>query len=156
MKGRALQTAANRVESLASPSTLCRLEQRAGLDGAHHARAILSFPVKARRARWPKVEIIFRGDSGFCRWRMLRWCENQGVRYVVGIARNKRLRGKASALIEKAGRDYRAARKQQRLFGPVYYGARTWDRARRVIAKAERTALGANPRFVATNLTQTG
>ena len=64
-----------------------------GIDAARHAWAIPSLLVRALRARWPKVEIVFRGDSGFCRWRMLRWCENHGVRYIVGIAKNSRLRG---------------------------------------------------------------
>ena len=126
-----------------------------GRDGAHHAWAILSFLVKALRARWPKREIVFRGDSGFCRWRMLRWCESRGVRYIVGIAQNPRLREQASALIEKAARDYRATRNKQRLFGRVHYGAHSWDQARRLIVKAEHTALRANHRFVVTNLKQT-
>jgi hypothetical protein len=38
------------------------------------------------RQVWPKVKIIFRGDSGFCRWRMLRWCEAHQVHYIVGLA----------------------------------------------------------------------
>ena len=126
-----------------------------GTDGARHAWAILSLLVKALRARWPKVEIVFRGDSGFCRWRMLRWCDDQSVRYIVGIAKNSRLREKASALMDKAGRDYRATGRKQRLFGSIFYSAHTWDVARRVIVKAEHTALGANPRFVITNLEQT-
>jgi len=51
----------------------------------------LSLLVKALRRHWPKVEIIFRGDSGFCRWKVLRWCERHDVKYIVGIAQNKRL-----------------------------------------------------------------
>ena len=69
----ALQTATDRVAALASPSTLCRLEQRADRETTW---AILSLLVKALRAHWPKVKIVFRGDSGFCRWRMPRWCDS--------------------------------------------------------------------------------
>ena len=126
-----------------------------GGDPARHAWAILSLLVKALRAHWPKVEIVFRGDSGFCRWRMLRWCDAHNVRYIVGIAGNERLRELASPLIERAKWNYEATRTKQRLFGSVRYGAYTWDRARRVIVKAEHNALGANPRFVVTNLKQT-
>ena len=226
----ALQTAAGRVQSLASPSTLCRLERRAdrktavaihkvlfeqfvsahpkpprrlildfdatdtplhgdqedrffhayydgycylplyvfcgrhllvsylrpsGIDAARHAWGILSLLVRALRARWPKVEIIFRGDSGFCRWKMLRWCESRGVQYIVGMARNRRLQKKAQGLMERAEQAYQVTGRKQRLFGSVWYGARTWDRSRRVIVKAEQTARGANPRFVVTNLKQT-
>ena len=56
------------------------------IDGAKHAWAILSLLVKRLRAVWPKVRIIFRGDSGFCRWRMLSWCERHDIGYIVGIA----------------------------------------------------------------------
>ena len=60
------------------------------LDPARHAWGILSLLVKALRAHWPKTEIIFRGDSGFCRWQMLRWCERHDVCYIVGLAKNPR------------------------------------------------------------------
>ena len=56
------------------------------IDGAKHAWAILALLVKRLRQAWPGVKIIFRGDSGFCRWRMLRWCEGHRVGYIVGIA----------------------------------------------------------------------
>ena len=126
-----------------------------GGDGARHAWAILSLLVKALRARWPTVQIVFRGDSGFYRWRMMRWCEDHNVRYIVGIARNDRLRERADALIKKAEGNYQDTGAKQRLFGSVHYGAYTWDRARRVIVKAEHNVLGPNPRFVVTNLKQT-
>ena len=73
----------------------------------------------------------------------------------MGIAGNDRLRELASPLIERADRNYEATRTKQRLFGSVHYGAYSWDRPRRVIVKAEHNALGANPRFVVTNLEQT-
>lgn len=57
------------------------------IDGAKHAWAILSLLVKRLCQHWPKVKIVFRGDSGFCRWRMLSWCERHGVDYIVGIAK---------------------------------------------------------------------
>ncbi len=126
-----------------------------GIDAARPAWGIVSLLVRALRARWPKVEIIFRGDSGFCRWKMLRWCESRGVQYIVGMARNRRLQKKAQGLMERAEQAYEATGRKQRLFGSVWYGARTWDRARRVIVKAEQGTRGANPRFVVTNLKQT-
>ena len=129
---------------------------------ARHAWGILALLVKALRARWPRVKIVFRGDSGFCRWRMLRWCEAHGVGYIVGIARNPRLQRQAEALLEAITRpqetsvrylDAATGRKQRRFERSVWYAAHTWDnRARRVIVKAEHTARGANPRFVVTNL----
>ena len=122
------------------------------IDGARHAWAILSLLVKRLRKAWPKAKIIFRGDSGFCRWRMLRWCERQGVYYIVGLAKNIRLNEMAQPLLDRAKQQYEQTAQKQRLFGEIQYAALTWDRARRVIVKAEHTEQGSNPRYVVTNL----
>lgn len=122
------------------------------IDGARHAWAVLALLVKRMRKAWPKVKIIFRGDSGFCRWRMLRWCENHGVYYIVGLAKNLRLNEMAKPLLDRASRQYEQTGEKQRLFGEIHYAALTWDRARRVIVKAEHTEQGSNPRYVITNL----
>ena len=47
---------------------------------------------------------------------------------------------------------YERTEQKQRLFGSFSYAASTWDRQRRVIAKAEHSSHGENPRFVVTNL----
>ena len=122
------------------------------IDGAKHAWAILALLVKRLRVTWPKVKITFRGDSGFCRWRMLRWCERHGVDYLVGIARNKRLNALAQPLLRQAHHAFERSGEKQRLFDEFFYAAGTWDRRRRVIVKAEHTARGSNPRYVITNL----
>ena len=224
----ALQTALSRDESLASPSTLCRLENRANrntavalhkvlidnfiasykqaprrlildvdatddrvhggqegrffhgyydhycflplyvfcgdqllvsylrsskIDGAKHSWAILALLIKRLRQAWPKVEILVRADSGFCRWRMLRWFDRHGVDYVIGIAKNPRLHDQSLALRTLAQWRYWMMGEKQRLFSEVRYAAQTWDTPRRVIVKAEHSARGSNPRFVVTNLT---
>ncbi len=122
------------------------------IDGAKHSWAILSLLVKRFRQEWPGVKIIIRADSGFCRHRMLNWCERHSVDYIVGIAKNKRLHGKAAHLIEKAKEDHERTREKQRLFGWISYGAKSWIGEKRVIVKAEHSAKGANPRFVVSNL----
>ena len=126
--------------------------RRSNLDGARHAWAILALLVKRLRDAWPQAKIIFRGDSGFCRWRMLRWCENHGVYYIVGLAKNNRLNALARRLLDYARRRYAETGEKQRLFGKIQYAAFTWDRPRRVIIKAEHTEQGDNPRYVVTNL----
>lgn len=93
-----------------------------------------------------------RGDSGFCRWRMLAWCERHKVGYIVGIAKNKRLNRRAQPALERAAAAYQQTGRKARLFDAFDYAAGTWDRPRRVIAKAEHTDKGANPRYVVTNL----
>jgi hypothetical protein len=124
----------------------------ANIDAARHAWAILSLLVKRFRQVWPDVRILFRGDSGFCRWKMLRWCDRHGVKYLVGLAKNPRLLKQAEPLMRQATGQFQQSRQKQRLFGDLTYAAGTWDRERRVIAKAEHTEQGENPRFVVTNL----
>ena len=122
------------------------------IDGARHAWAILSLLVKRLRREWPGVKIIFRGDSGFCRWRMLRWCDNHRIGYIVGLAKNKRINAMAADLMEQAQEQFEASGVKQRIFGETMYAAKAWDRKRRVIMKAEHSSQGNNPRYVVTNL----
>ncbi len=68
------------------------------IDGAKHSWAILSLLVNRLRQAWPNVKITFRGDSGFCRWKMLRWCDCHEVGYIVGLAKNKRLNALTKSL----------------------------------------------------------
>ena len=118
------------------------------IDGAKHAWAILSLLVKQLRKVWPRVKIIFRGDSGFCRHKMLLWCEKNEVDYVVGLAKNKRLNASSQDIQKTAEEGFKQTGNKQRLFGEFHYAAKTWGRTRRIIAKAEHTAKGSNPRYI--------
>jgi Transposase DDE domain group 1 len=120
-------------------------------DGARHAWAVLALLVKALRQKWPGVRILLRADSGFCRWKLLRWCERHSVDYLVGLAKNPRLNALSAELQAQAERQYDQRKEKVRLFDEFAYQAHTWDRPRRVLAKAEHTSKGANPRYVVTN-----
>ncbi len=122
------------------------------IDGARHSWAILSLLVKRLRQVWPKVRIIFRGDGGFCRWKMLRWCDRQNIGYIVGLAKNKRLNRLTASLQDEAAACFAATGHKVRWFTDLQYGARSWDKPRRVIAKIEYSEHGVNPRYVVTNL----
>ena len=122
------------------------------IDPAKHAWAILAKLVGALRERWPEVKIILRADSGFCRWKMLRWCEAHQVDYLVGIAKNERLKALSAKLGQRAERKHGKSGEKVRLFKRFKYRAGSWDKKRCIIAKAEHSAQGANPRFVVTNL----
>jgi hypothetical protein len=123
------------------------------IDGAKHSWAILSLLVKLFRKEWPGVQIIIRADSGFCRHRMLKWCERHNVDYIIGIAKNKRLQERAAFLMKKAQGNFERTNEKQRLFEWIRYGAKSWGSERRVIAKAEHGEKGSNPRFVISSLT---
>jgi hypothetical protein len=122
------------------------------IDASKHSRAVLKLLVRKLRAAWPEVRVTIRGDSGFCRWRLMRWCDSNGIGYVLGLAKNKVLERAARDEIERAERQFRRTGQPQRIFGSFSYAAGSWDRPRRVIAKAEHTAQGPNPRFVVVNV----
>jgi hypothetical protein len=127
-------------------------------DAGHHTRAILRWLVRRLRAAWPGVRIVVRADSGFCRWRLMRWCDRHGVGYLLGLARNAVLERASAAWAAQAEAAYRADPTQpHRVFGEFAYAAQTWDRPRRVIAKAEHLPGDkTNPRYLVTNLAGDG
>lgn len=122
------------------------------IDAAQHSWAILSLLTKRFRQEWPEVKLIFRGDSGFCRWKMLRWCEKNSIDYVVGIARNARLQPLLESQLLQAKTEFESTGEKVRRFTWLSYKASAWDKARCVIGKAEYTSQGSNPRFVITSL----
>lgn len=126
--------------------------RQSDIDASRHARAILKLLVRKFRASWPDVKITIRADSGFCRWRLMRWCDSHGIGYILGLARNPVLERAAFFWRDAAARLFQHTGQGQRIFGSFAYAASSWDRSRRVIVKAEHTAQGPNPRFVVTNV----
>jgi hypothetical protein len=113
-------------------------------------------PVVARiRQRWPLVKILLRGDGGFCREKLMAWCEREGMDYVFGLAQNDRLRKQIEPQMAQAEQLYKETKASARVFTEFFYATKdTWSRERRVIAKAERLDKGVNPRFVVTSLSE--
>jgi len=122
------------------------------IDGAQHAAAILKLLVTGLSQAWPKVKIIFRADSGFCRQKVLNWGDRKGVQYVVGLARNSRLHSLVADHESRMADAYGQTQMKQRDFLELVYGAHTWTSPRRCVARLEFGAQGANPRFVVTNI----
>ena len=131
---------------------LCAYLRPSRIDGAEHAAAILKLLVTRLRQAWPGVKIVFRGDSGFCRQRILNYCERADVHYLVGLARNTRLE-QMTEFAELAMKEaYEATGIKQRELGEFVYAAQSWARERRVITRLECGPQGTNPRYVVTNL----
>jgi hypothetical protein len=122
------------------------------IDGAKHAAALIKLLVTRLRQAWPNTRFIVRGDSGFCRRRLLQWCERSDVGYVIGLARNARLHAAVELAEASLADAYTAARSKQRLIGEFGYAAKSWSHERRVITRLEYGAQGTNPRFIVTNL----
>ena len=132
---------------------LCARLRRSNIDGAAGSIEELERIVAQIRSRWPQTRIILRGDSGFCREPLMRWCEDNEIRYVFGLARNTRLVRAIGQKMEEAKAAYRHTHRPARRFRDLTYRTRkSWSRSRRVIGKAEYLPKGPNPRFVVTNL----
>ena len=122
------------------------------IDGAKHAAAVIKLIVTRLRRAWPNTRFIVRADSGFCRRRLLQWCERADVGYIVGLARNARLHAVVEVAEACLADAYSASGAKQRLIGEFGYAAKSWSLERRVITRLEYGEQGTNPRFVVTNL----
>jgi hypothetical protein len=131
---------------------LCAYLRPSRNDGAQHTAAILKLLVRRLRQAWPEVRIIFRGDSGFCRQRVINWCERSGVHYIIGLARNPRLEAMVEFAQLALKDDYERTKQKQRLIDEFRYAAQSWPHERRVITRLEWGDQGHNPRFIVTNL----
>ena len=119
------------------------------------ALAVLKRLIKKLKKVYPKALILFRADAGFAVPALYDYLEGQpDLRYVIGFITNNRLLAKTTTLLDKAQQRYQETREKQRRFTSFSYQADSWDQPRRIIAKVEYTHLGANQRFVITNLSR--
>jgi hypothetical protein len=132
---------------------LLALLRPANIDSATGLLKHLARIVTHIRQRWPLVQIVVRGDSGFCREHLMRWCEDNRVDYVFGLARNSRLQRILGGEMHEAQQQFLHTRQPVRIFKDfLYCTKKSWSRSRRVVAKAEHLDKGANPRFVVTSM----
>lgn len=132
---------------------LCARQRCSNQDASAGSGEEVERIVKQIRRRWPKVRIILRADSGFCREELMGWCEHNRVDYVLGLARNSRLQRKIAPQLQEAKEQHQRTGKAARVFAEFSYRTRkSWSRSRRVVAKAEYLEKGENPRFVVTSL----
>jgi len=132
---------------------LCAYLRPSRIDGAKHTAAILKLLVRRLRQQWPQVRIVFRGDSGFCRQRIINYCERAQVHYIVGLARNARLQQVTEFMELSMQEEFERSGVKQRELGEFMYAAQSWPKERRVITRLEYGEQGNNPRYVVTNLT---
>jgi hypothetical protein len=139
----------------AGDQLLCARLRPSNVDGAAGALDEVKHIVAQLRSKWPKVRIVLRADSGFCREELMAWCEadQNRVDYLFGLARNKRLQKIIGQPMHEARLKHAETGYAARVFTEFQYQTRkSWARARRVVAKAEYLDKGENPRFVVTSL----
>jgi hypothetical protein len=123
------------------------------IDASLGTEAALLRIISILRQRLGRVRIIVRGDSGFCREGIMKFCENQGIEYVLGLAKNERLIAKIKTQLKAAEKSFKRTGAPSRCYRDFQYRTLdSWSCARRVVGKAEHLEKGANPRFVVTSL----
>jgi hypothetical protein len=111
----------------------------------------LRYLARRIRERFPDVEIIVRGDSGFGVPLMYDVCRELRLTHTFGLAMNPRLKAASESLLEQAQQQFENTGEKQRLFLPLMYQAKGWDQPRQVVIKCEVHAQGTNRRAVSTN-----
>jgi hypothetical protein len=138
----------------AGEHVLCARLRPSNIDPSAGSRKEIERIVRRIRAAWPEVQIVLRGDSGFCREELMAWCEANRVEYVFGMSRNPRLEKIVAEALEQARQQWEQTQQPARVFLEFEHEtvSGTWSRWRRVVAKAEHIAGKSNPRFVVTSL----
>jgi Transposase DDE domain group 1 len=133
---------------------LCARLRPSSIGPAVGSRKEVERIVQQIRQRWPEVEIILRGDAGFCSDELMTWCEQSRVEYVVGMARNQRVEGLIAGPLAEAKQQFEVTQQPARIFVEFEHETLkgTWSKKRRVVAKAEYIDGKSNPRFIVTSL----
>jgi len=132
---------------------LCARLRPSNIDASEGTVEELERMVSQIRSAWPEVRIVIRGDSGFCREKLMRWCEDQCIDYVFGFSKNERIKAIIEEELRQARILYEETNKAARVFKDFRYRTlNSWTRDRRLIGKAEYLEKGANPRFVVTSI----
>jgi len=118
-------------------------------------RAHIRRLVRRIRLHWPHTVITIRGDSHYGRPEAMAWCENNGVRYVFGLAGNTVLDAKVfpetdAICVKRACQDLDVLRG----YTETTYRAKSWTRERRVVGRIEATRRGLDVRYVVSNITR--
>ena len=134
---------------------LCARLRPSNIDASLGAEAELERMVVQIREQWPDVQIILRGDSGFCRSGLMDWCDENGVDYILGLSRSSRLVAKIAKQMKKAKKKFWKTQESARYYRDFSFRTLTsWTRSRRVVGKAEQLRGKENPRFVVTSLSK--
>lgn len=123
---------------------------------------VLRHVVRTLRARWPRVDVVIRGDSHYGRPEAMAWCERNRVGYIFGLAGNAVLSRRVAEDAEQAALsrldapagsgDAPAGGDKVRRYTQFRYAARSWKVERRVVARIEASGMGVDSRFIVTNL----
>ena len=114
-------------------------------------RTVLKHVITRIRRHWPLVRITVRGDSHYGRHEAMDWCEDNGIKYILGLSGNAVLDAQVRALADDlCMRRAESGADKMRTLTEVSYAAKSWRQERRVVARIEATTKGLDIRYIVT------
>ncbi len=137
----------------ASGKPVCFLLRPGKRPSGEEAARILRHVIRRIRRNWPRVVITVRGDGHYGTPEVMDLLEQHGCFYIFGLPENKRLKRLSHPWSEDvAVRRVSSGKDKLRRFFQIRYGAKSWSRERKVIARVEASEQGCDTRFIVTNL----
>lgn len=120
------------------------------------ALGILKRVLPRLQAAFPRASVLVRLDAGFSGPALYEYLESEGLMYVTGMKGNPKLKGLAEPLMQESRTASADSGVSERHYGEAQYQAGTWNKARRVVIKAEVTRYPGrnardNARYLITN-----
>jgi len=141
------------VYDAATQKPICFLLRPGKRPSGIEAARILRFVIRHIRRNWPRVKITVRGDGHYGTPEVMNLLEDQGHSYIFGLPGNKTLSGLSRLWCEDVAVRRALGKKQKvRRFFQTRYGAKSWSRERKVIARVEATEQGTDVRYIVSNL----
>lgn len=121
------------------------------VDAPHRVVQLLKPIVAALRDKWPDVEILIRADAGFSTPVLYRFCESNGLEYLIGFKASKPLKHRTNWALDWLAERFEREGRPCRWRGGFKHQAGSWRHRRRILYKVEVNDQGTNRRFVVTN-----
>ncbi len=137
----------------ATQKPVCFLLRPGKRPSGEEAAKVLRHVIRRIKRNWPMVEITVRGDGHYGTPEVMDFLEQRGCFYIFGLPGNSRLTKIAHPWCDDVASRRAIGKKEKvRRFFQTLYGARSWSKERRVIARVEATELGTDVRYIVSNL----
>ena len=141
----------------ASQKPVCFVLRPGKRPSGQEAAQILRHVIRRIRQNWPRVTITVRGDGHYGTPEVMQLLEQSGCTYILSLPGNKTLKQLSHPWCEDvATRRAVGGKPKVRRFFQTRYGAKSWSKKRKVIARVEATEQGSDVRYIVTNLAGRG
>ena len=105
------------------------------------------------REEWANTMIIVRGDGHFASADFMQWCDGEyKTSFITGLSGNNKLHKLADVTIKSAEREFKQYSIPVKRYHSFWYQAGSWAKPQKVVVKVEVSDMGANIRYIVTDL----